>query len=253
MNTVWWVERKGCKVLVAALTAEDALQASGMTGLAGATITPLGADVLGFGLIEPEPGKGRIIGERADLYYPDAEAIARCEFKEIPPPVAVQPTGKPTSPESIADEIMDTIERERRINRDDLIAAVIRATAERPTAVKVEIKPGEPVVANHDRHVSAIDAAIAEIVRKTGKVLLNDEAAYDAGLWQAAKAERLAWRQVSDEMVNPPAFVSAAKQFTLNDSWVHGVTFKNSHGFDVGSGDRAVLIKRDADGHWTKA
>jgi hypothetical protein len=38
--------------------------------------------------------------------------------------------------EYIADEIMDTIERERRINRDDLILAVGRAIAKHDRALK---------------------------------------------------------------------------------------------------------------------
>ncbi len=57
-----------------------------------------------------------------------------------------------TTSECIADEIMDTIERERRINRDDLILAVDNAIAKRErAAIKahplVAVPPVSPVLA----------------------------------------------------------------------------------------------------------
>lgn len=143
--------------------------------------------------------------------------------------------GKPLA-EIIADEVMDTIERERRINRDDLIAAVER---------KLPVRPGTKHVVTVGSKVSRddLDALLKHggPDRKTDDELLSDMVCYGSAVAIVEKDEENATHHI--------ARVGGADTFTIarkTDDELRADVFAPYHQLakEQESKERAAMWKR---------
>lgn len=142
----------------------------------------------------------------------------------------------------IASEIMDTIEREKRINRGDLIQAVEvamqrRLVCERQRAAADLLEKNQAVIA----------AATEEMLRSGSSVIVVSEVGdgiaisnMDVPDWSGSRStenrtnciydgllDRLS-EELQDKMVNPPAFITAGHTISAEELRAYRYTGKRT-------------------------